>query len=224
MSEALDAVIACSVRDGSRAFRVEASLRLPEGILVLFGPSGAGKTLTLRALAGLVRLTSGHVRVNGVTLVDAENGVELPAHERRVGYVPQAQALFPFLDVEANVAFGLPRGARSPERVAPWLAELGLAHLAHASPDSLSGGERQRVALARALAVTPRLLLLDEPFASLDAVGRAELVSVVRDVVSRRGIPAVVVTHDREEAASMADVVVQFAAGRSAPESGEPPG
>jgi ABC-type sulfate/molybdate transport systems ATPase subunit len=139
----------------------------------------------------------------------------VPAHLRRVGYVPQNQGLFPFLDVAANVAFGLPRGPDRSSRASAWLDELGIAHLARARPASLSGGERQRVALARALAVEPRLLLLDEPFASVDDEGCQALRVVVRDVIRRHRIPAVLVTHDADEAVALGDRLVRFVRGKT---------
>jgi molybdate transport system ATP-binding protein len=217
---AIDARLSLQVGTGVSIFRVDAELLLAAGVLVLFGASGVGKTLTLKALAGLLPST-GHLRVGGETLVDSAAGVSVPAHLRRVGYVPQEYALFPFLDVAANVAFGLPRSARRGDRVERWLDELGLTQLAARRPESLSGGERQRVALARALVVKPRLLLLDEPFASLDEEAAGLLRRVVRDVILRHKVPAVLVTHDVDEAMAMGDQVVRFARGRTV-ESGSP--
>jgi molybdate transport system ATP-binding protein len=211
---AIEARLTVAVGSGPEAFHVNAELSLAAGVLVLFGPSGAGKTLTLRALAGLLPST-GYLRVGGETLLDSSAGVAVPAHQRRVGYVPQQQALFPFLDVAANVGFGLPRASRSGPRVARWLDELGIAHLASRRPATLSGGEAQRVALARALAVEPRLLLLDEPFASLDDEASAVLRRVVRAVILRHEVPAVLVTHDVDEAIFMGDELVRFARGRT---------
>jgi molybdate transport system ATP-binding protein len=219
---AIDSRLSLQVGAGVSTFRVDAELLLVAGVLVLFGASGVGKTLTLKALAGLLPST-GHLRVAGETLVDSAAGVSVPAHLRRVGYVPQEHALFPFLDVAANVAFGLPRSARRGDRVARWLDELGLTQLASRRPESLSGGERQRVALARALVVQPRLLLLDEPFASLDEEAAGRLRMVVRDVILRHKVPAVLVTHDVDEAMAMGDQLVRFARGRTV-ESGTPRG
>jgi molybdate transport system ATP-binding protein len=221
MTAALDAHVAFVVGAGDARFQVDATLLLDTGLLVLFGPSGAGKTLTLKALAGLAPVTSGHVHVRGVTLVDTERGIATPTHERRVGYVPQAQTLFPFLDVAANVAFGLPRHERGSARVSSCLRELGIEHLARARPASLSGGERQRVALARALVTEPRLLLLDEPFASIDKNGTLALRALVRDVIARHAIPVVLVTHDADEAASIGDALVRFERGKTV-EQGAP--
>lgn len=215
MKPALEARLVITVGRGDRAFRVEAELALDAGVLVLFGASGVGKTLTLKALAGLIPGVTGHLRVAGEPLL------HLPAEARRVGFVPQQHALFPFLDVAGNVAFGLPRAARGGPRVTALLAELGLAELAAAPVAELSGGERQRVALARALAVEPRLLLLDEPFASIDHEGRAALRRMLREVIDRRQIPAVFVTHDPEEAMALGDRLVRFERGRTA-EAGPP--
>jgi molybdate transport system ATP-binding protein len=206
--KALDARLSISVGEGDRAFAVEAELALDAGVLVLFGPSGAGKSLTLQALAGLLPRVRGHLRVGGEGLFG------VPAHQRRIGYVPQQHALFPFLDVAGNIAFGLPRAERrrgiSSERTRALLDELGLLPLASRRPASLSGGERQRVALGRALAVEPRLLLLDEPFASIDEAGRAALQRLLRAVIERRGTPAVLVTHDAGEAIALGDRLVRF--------------
>jgi len=204
---------------------VEAELAVARGILVLFGPSGSGKSLTLQAIAGLLRPTEGFVRVEGLALFDRERRIDVPVHKRRLGYVPQFQSLFPFLDVAANIAFGLPRAERNAEgpAIAALLEELGIAHLARAHPADLSGGERQRVALARALAVKPRLLLLDEPFASIDQDGRTALRRVLRDTLQRRAVPAVFVTHDPDEALLLGDTLVRFERGRTA-ESGLPDG
>ncbi len=218
---ALDARFSLAVGHGTHAFRLDAELCLERGVLVLFGPSGSGKSLTIQALAGLVRPTRGTIAVGGRTLFDADARVDVPAHRRRVGYVPQNHALFPFCSVSANVAFGLPRAERRRDhpRVQALLDELQLTHLADARPDDLSGGERQRVALARALAVEPSLLLLDEPFASIDADGRAQVREVVRATLARHGTPAVFVTHDRDEAVDLGDRVVRFERGRTLPAS-----
>jgi molybdate transport system ATP-binding protein len=214
---ALEARIRTEVGAGEGAFRLDAELRLERGILVLFGPSAAGKTLVLQALAGLLPVREGFVRVGGEALFESAGGVDVPAHRRRIGYVPQHHALFPFCDAAANVGFGLPfrERRRGSPRVRALLEEVGIAHLAAARPASLSGGERQRVALARALAVAPRLLLLDEPFASIDRAGRAALWRTLRDALERHAIPAVLVTHDASEARRVGQVAVRLEQGRS---------
>lgn len=213
---ALDADFEIAVGDRSSSFTVSASLSLDAGILVLFGPSGAGKTLTLQALAGLLRPRSGYLRAGGETLFDSGARVFVPAHKRRIGYVPQHTSLFPFLNVLENVVFGLPRSLRraSPS-IEQLLEDLGIASLARAPVASLSGGERQRVALARALAVKPRLLLLDEPFASIDLAGRAALRRGVRSLLALHRTPAVFVTHDAVEAQELGDKMVLFERGRT---------
>jgi molybdate transport system ATP-binding protein len=213
---ALEADLEIEVGSRGSSFRVSASLSLDAGILVLFGPSGAGKTITLQALAGLLRPRSGFLRAGGETLFDSRTRVFVPAHKRRIGYVPQHASLFPFLNVLENVVFGLPRSARraSPP-IEQLLEDLGIAPLARAPVSSLSGGERQRVALARALAVKPRLLLLDEPFASIDLAGRAALRRGVRSLLAHHGTPAVFVTHDADEALELGDSMVLFERGRT---------
>ncbi|MFZ5470851.1 MAG: ATP-binding cassette domain-containing protein [Myxococcota bacterium] len=211
---ALDAQFRLRVGRGPTAFNLDIALALPRGLLVLFGPSGSGKSLTLRALGGLLRPEAGFIRVGGRTLFDSEASCDVPVHRRHMGYVPQHHALFPFLDVAANVAFGAEGSARGRQLVETLMAELGLTPLAGAFPHSLSGGERQRVALARALATEPRLLLLDEPFASLDRGGRQALWQTLRQELLRRNVSAVFVTHDPEEALALGDILVRLDRGR----------
>lgn len=208
---------------GAGGFAVTAELALDDGVLVLFGPSGSGKSLSIKALAGLIRPERGRIRVAGTTFFDSDAKVNVPAHERRIGYVPQMHALFPFRSVAENVAFGLPRRERRADnpKVLALLEELGLAHRAAEHPASLSGGERQRVALARALAVDPKLLLLDEPFSSIDQDGREALGRLLRTTLERHAIPAVFVTHDPDEALALGDRLVRFEPGRTT-ESGIP--
>lgn len=209
------------VRAGS--FELSVDLELAGGVLVLFGPSGAGKSLTVAALAGLVRPHSGRIELAGRLVFDSEQRLHVPARRRRVGYVPQHNALFPFADVAANVAFGLPRAQRRADspRVRLLLEELELSDLASALPESLSGGERQRVALARALAPAPDLLLLDEPFASIDRDGRRRIRATLAETLERHGTPAVFVTHSEVEALELGDRLVLFERGRTAA-SGSP--
>ncbi len=217
---AVEASFTLRVGEPKALFELTAELNLEEGIMVLFGPSGSGKSLTLQALVGLVRPQQGRIRVCDETVFDYEAGSWVAPHRRRIGYVPQHHALFPFCDVLANIVFGLPRAERKlpSKRVEGLIEELGLSALRSAMPANLSGGERQRVALARALAVKPRLLVLDEPFASIDAPGRAELRRVVRETLSRHSIPAVFVTHDPIEAFQLGARVVRFERGRTVAE------
>jgi molybdate transport system ATP-binding protein len=190
-------------------FSIDVSFEVGDEVLALVGPSGSGKSMSLKMLAGIERPDSGLIRLNGQTLLDTDAGIDLPPQHRRFGYVPQQYALFPHLSALDNVAFPLRNGLawRASEargRAAALLAEVGLAERGEAKPNRLSGGQQQRVALARALALEPRLLLLDEPFAALDALVRAELREQFRDVQRRAGVPALFVTHDLEEATTVA--------------------
>lgn len=207
-----DLAIAKTLRAGSRSFTLDARLETDATRLALFGPSGAGKSLCLRSLAGLLTPDSGHIRVAGRTFYDAQAGVNLPARARRVGFVFQHYALFPHLTLRENVAFGLKRPLRrlrpdEAQRVDETLAAFGLDGLAGCLPRDLSGGQRQRTALARALVTRPDLLLLDEPFSALDAPLRGKLRAELAAVLDGAGLPAVLVTHDPEEAAQFAQAV-----------------
>jgi iron(III) transport system ATP-binding protein len=184
----------------------------PGATLVVAGPSGCGKTTLLRCLAGLHRPDAGTVRIDTV-VVDGP-GVQVPAERRGIGLVFQDGAIFPHLDVSANVAFGLPRAERTGPRVAETLELVGLGGLASRMPDQLSGGQRQRVALARALAPRPTVLLLDEPFSNLDAPMRAELRAEVGDLLASLGTTSILVTHDRDEAFALGDRMVLLRDGR----------
>ena len=182
------------------------------GITVLFGPSGCGKTTLLRMISGLERPDAGAIGLDGEPW--SQGRTQVPAERRRVGYVFQEGALFPHLSVEDNVAFGLDRNAARSSRVETLVRRVGLAGLEHRRPGELSGGQRQRVALARALAPQPRLLLLDEPFASLDRPAAEELRHELRAILKAEGIPAVLVTHDRSDALSLGDRLLRMEEGR----------
>ena len=188
-------------------------LAVPAGSLTaLLGPSGCGKTTLLRVVAGFERPDRGSVSVGG--RVVAGPGVNVPPERRRVGVVPQEHALFPHLSVAANVGYGLGRGPARAARVEQVLALAGLAGLGDRMPHELSGGQQQRVALARALAPEPSVVLLDEPFGSLDAALRGELRLEIATVLRQSGATAVLVTHDQDEALSMADLVAVMRDGR----------
>ena len=189
------------------------TLEIAGGELVaLLGPSGCGKTTLLRIVAGFIAQTQGHV-VIGDRIVDA-----LPANRRDVGIVFQNYALFPHMTAAENIAYGLAargvrRDARS-ERTAEMLALVQMAHLADRHPRQLSGGQQQRIALARALAVRPRILLLDEPFAALDRNLRLDMQIEIKRIQRLAGTTTILVTHDQEEALSMADRVAVLNQGR----------
>ena len=190
-------------------------LHVPEGsFTALLGPSGCGKTTLLRLVAGFDDPDRGTVDVGGRLV--AGPGRSVAARRRHIGFVPQEGGLFPHLSVAGNVAFGLPRRQRRDAgRVASLLELVGLdAALAQRSPHQLSGGQQQRVALARALAPAPSLVLLDEPFSSLDASLREETRQAVADALTAAGATAVLVTHDQAEALSMADQVAVLRGGR----------
>jgi iron(III) transport system ATP-binding protein len=178
----------------------------------ILGPSGSGKTTLLRVIAGFDRADKGSVRLHGAVVDDEWNFVE--SAQRRIGYVPQDGSLFPHLSVESNVGFGLARKDRHGKRVAQLLEMVGLAGFAQRYPHELSGGQQQRVALARGLAIEPSLVLLDEPFSSLDASLRASVRRDVRRVLKESGTTAILVTHDQDEALSLADQVAVIREGR----------
>jgi len=197
--------------------RLQVALEVAAGeCLALAGPSGAGKSSVLRVIAGLVRPQAGRIACGGRVWLDAERRIDLPPEARRCGYVFQDYALFPHLTAWQNVAYGL-RGRRRAERRArahELLERFGLAHRAGARPRTLSGGERQRVALARALAVEPAALLLDEPLSALDARTRAAAGRELGAVLREAGVPALLVTHDFQEAALLGDRVGVIDGGR----------
>jgi molybdate transport system ATP-binding protein len=184
-----------------RSFRLSLALDVATETVALVGPSGAGKTSILRAIAGLLRPERGRIALGEDTWLDTAVRIDLPPERRRVGLVFQEYALFPHLSVRANVAFG------GRDRVDELLERFGIDGLADARPGAISGGERQRVALARALARDPGVLLLDEPLSALDAHTRRRVRTELREVLGDLGLPTLIVTHDFEDATSLADRV-----------------
>ncbi len=197
------------VRTPLRAFALELTLEVG-GTVALVGPSGAGKTTVLRAIAGLVRPSRGRIGLDDAVWLDTEHGVDVPPERRRVGFVFQDYALFPHLRVDQNVAFG----AAEPSRAGALLERLRIAHLASAHPRDLSGGERQRVAIARALARDPEVLLLDEPLSALDAHTRLGVRAELHELLGDLGLPTLLVTHDFEDAATLAERIGVLVDGR----------
>jgi ABC-type sulfate/molybdate transport systems ATPase subunit len=193
--DALDLDIALPLR----SFRLELTAAVGRETFALVGPSGAGKTTVLRAVAGLVTPERGRIALGSRVLFDSEEGLDLPPEERRVGFVFQEYALFPHMTVEQNVAYA---GGGD---VAGRLERLRIGHLAGARPAQLSGGERQRVGLARALARDPDVLLLDEPMSALDTHTRAGVRAELRRILDHLDLPVLLVTHDFQDAAVLAD-------------------
>ena len=191
-----------------RSFRLELALAVGRETFALVGPSGAGKTSVLRAVAGLVRPECGRIALDGRVFFDAAESIDRPPEERRVGFVFQDYALFPHMTVEQNVAYA------GHGRAAEILDRFGIAHLAKARPGALSGGERQRVGLARALAREPDVLLLDEPLSALDTHTRANVRDELRSILDQLDLPVLLVTHDFQDAAVLADRVAVLVDGR----------
>jgi molybdate transport system ATP-binding protein len=203
-------------------FTLSARFVSDDDFVVLFGPSGAGKTITLEAIAGLMRPDAGRVVAGDQVLFDHARSINLPVRSRSVGYVFQDYALFPHLSVEQNIAFGLKRiwQFRLPlevrRRVEEMLSIFELERVAKSLPRHVSGGQRQRVALARALAKQPRLLLLDEPFAALNPLLRAKMRAELLNVQKRFEVPVVLITHDQEDVETFAETLVIYEEGQVA--------
>ena len=218
----IDVDIHLSLGEGGRSFQLHARFESASDRLVLFGASGVGKTLTLQAMAGLLRPDRGHVRLGDRLLFDQARGIDIPARERGVAYVFQDYALFPHLSVARNIAFGLMptlpwrMSAATNRRVAEVMKALDIAELAQRRPQTLSGGQRQRVALARALIREPDLLLLDEPFSALDMTLRGRVRTELDDIRQRFGVPMVLISHDLDDVRQFADTLVLYEAGRVA--------
>jgi molybdate transport system ATP-binding protein len=202
----IDVDIAKTLRAGQRTFRLKARLVSASDRIVIYGASGAGKSMLLKAIAGLVTPDSGHIALNGRRLYDRAANVDVPVQRRQVGYLFQDYALFPHLNVRQNIAFGLKKGWFNPpakthgEQLEYWLDAFELRPVAHQYPAQLSGGQRQRVALARALIDEPQALLLDEPFAALDPALRVRMRAELDALQRRLRIPMLMITHDPDDA------------------------
>jgi molybdate transport system ATP-binding protein len=197
-------------------FSLDVAFEAPEGITALFGRSGSGKTSIVNAVAGLMRPEHGRIAVGDIVLLNTAAGISVPAHRRRVGYVFQEARLFPHLTVRQNLAFGrwfLPRGVQG-ERLDHVVEMLGIGHLLKRRPARLSGGEMQRVAIGRALLGAPRLLLMDEPLASLDEERKAEILPYLERLRDETRVPVLYVSHAVPEVARLATTVVAIANGR----------
>ena len=204
------------------ALQLMVSFQASHGATALFGPSGAGKTSVVNMIAGLLKPDRGSIALDDTVLFDSANAIDVPPHRRRIGYVFQEGRLFPHLSVRQNLDYGRrmsghPRDAGDFERIA---ALLDIGHLLERRPGKLSGGERQRVAVGRALLIRPRLLLLDEPLASLDAGHKREILPYLVRLRDEAGIPMVYVSHTAAELRRIATTVVRLDDGRVAAAGG----
>ncbi len=200
----------CRLWQGS--FTLDLSVRLDKPVTALFGPSGAGKTTVLDAIAGLRTPGSGSITINERVVFDSRSGINVPTHRRHVGYVAQDVALFPHMSVRKNVLYGRREGQRLSLPIVTRMLEI--EGLLDRNVPQLSGGERQRVALARALMSAPELLLLDEPLAAVDVERRRRILPYLERVRDELRVPIVYVTHDRSEATQLADEVIVLREGR----------
>jgi len=198
-------------------FRLDVAFQADAPIVGLFGRSGSGKTSLVNALAGITRPLRGRIVVNGETLFDSERGIDLPPERRRLGYVFQDDLLFPHLHVEANLLYGYHRAPLSSRVIEPdhIIELLGLRRLLQRLPDALSGGEKQRIAIGRALLAQPRLLLMDEPLASLDLPRRDEVLRYIELLRDDLAIPIVYVSHSIVEITRLSDTVVLLSEGKA---------
>lgn len=216
----INADIKLRLESGKRAFCLDVSVGSPDNFTILYGHSGSGKSLTLKCIAGITRPDSGRVAVGGRVLFDSAKKINIPARDRRLGYVFQDYALFPHLTVLENVGFAIKRGLRAGmqkddvRRVMETLVTLGIEDIAGALPGEISGGQKQRVAIARALILRPDALLLDEPFSALDTTLRARLRDELRSLQERYDIPVVLITHDPADIDAFPGTVVNYSAGK----------
>ena len=198
------------------AFELDIHFRSGRGLTALFGRSGAGKTSIVNVIAGLVRPERGRIVVDGSVLIDTERGIRVPAHRRRVGYVFQEDRLFPHLTVRQNLLFGrwFAIGSTPAARLDDVVDLLGIGALLDRRPARLSGGEKQRVAIGRALLAGPRLLLMDEPLASLDVPRKDEILPYIERLRDQAGVPIVYVSHAVAEVTRLASTIVLISDGR----------
>lgn len=213
----IDLSIKLLLSSGGRQFNLDMAFASQDRRIALFGPSGAGKTLTLKSIAGLLQPDSGHIKVGERTLFDSDQKICLKPQQRHLAYLFQEYALFPHLTVGQNIAFGLRKGMRNPgkkavlpEEAMYWVQAFELDALLGNYPSQISGGQRQRVALARALATEPDILLLDEPFSALQDSLRCKLREELAELQARLTVPTVLITHDPKDVHMLADTVFEL--------------
>lgn len=212
----LDIDLQKTLKSAKRSFRLQVRFQTDSQRLVILGPSGSGKSLLLKAIAGLMRPDRGHIRLDGTPLFDRAAKLDLPTQARQIAYLFQDYALFPHLNVRQNIGFGLSRGLLNPraslqhEAVDYWLDAFELRPVADQLPDELSGGQRQRTALARALIAKPKALLLDEPFSALDPQLRTHMRRELDDLQRRLQVPMLLITHDPEDAEVFGEQVLHL--------------
>ncbi len=217
--------IAVDVRKKLSGFELDAAWEIGDELAVLFGFSGAGKSLTLRMIAGLMTPDEGVIRFGSRVLFSREQAINLRPQQRSIGYVSQDLALFPHMSVLRNILYG-GHGIESTireSRAREMIERFGLAGLEDRLPTEISGGQKQRTAFARALVAKPEALLLDEPFSALDRPVRRDMGMLLKEIQQREQIPVVLVTHDLDEAASLAATVIVYDRGRTV-RQGPPPG
>jgi molybdate transport system ATP-binding protein len=218
----IDIDVRLSLRSGEQHFSLHARFESSQDRIVLFGPSGVGKTMTIQAIAGLQRPDGGHVRLGDRVLFDHAQGMNVPARDRRIGYLFQDYALFPHLSVGRNIAFALlptppwRLSANHQRQVTEIMKALDIDGLQDRLPSSLSGGQRQRVALARALIGEPDVLLLDEPFSALDIALRGRVREELDAIQRRFKVPMVLISHDLDDVRLFADTLVLYEMGQVA--------
>jgi molybdate transport system ATP-binding protein len=209
--------VGAATRDARQdGFALLAEFDAPPGITILFGPSGSGKTTTIKSIAGIIRPDAGHIRINGHTLFDSAQGINVPIRERGTGLVFQNLALFPHMTALGNVEFatsGLSRPERR-RRALELMERLRIKHTAERRPSEVSGGEAQRVALARALASEPRVLLLDEPLSAIDEATKQDIIGDLKMINRDLRLPVIYVTHNRDEAVMLGDYLIVYEHGQ----------
>jgi len=216
----LEVDITKTLQSGNRRFALQAAFSSHDDLTVVFGASGSGKSLTIQAIAGLVAPEQGRIVVGGEILFDDQQGINLPARKRGVGYLFQDYALFPHCTVRENIGYPLKKSwpfsllPDDRQEVDEIMASFEITHLAESYPAELSGGQKQRVALARAMIKKPSILLLDEPFSALDSMLRHRMRMELLEIRQRFDVPLVVITHDPADVEVFGDTLVIFANGR----------